>query len=347
MLRDGTVFDDDHLPREIVGRNRHMNEVTSALAPIADGFRAENCFLFGPSGSGKTTVARAAVRDLRQEVLDVPVSYVNCWKDYTRVAVLERAVRDMVGVTVGRNAPTRELIDTLQSELDSPCVLILDEVDQLRETGVLYDLHTVRGLSWIAIANREVDLLANLDDRVRSRVGVGYRVNFDRYDAATVTEILHRRTRSGLVAGAASRDVLEKIAELSEGDARTAIIALRAAATKAASEGLSSIPTRVVGDSLAEAKAEVRQKNISKLNSHQHAIYQILEEDGPYIQKELYERYREEHDSPISLRALRETHLPKMEHYGLITITREGKGKAYRVVSGDTAEQAQRPPSRQ
>lgn len=27
-----------------------MNEVTDALAPIQDGFRAENCFLFGPSG---------------------------------------------------------------------------------------------------------------------------------------------------------------------------------------------------------------------------------------------------------------------------------------------------------
>lgn len=55
MIRDGTVFDDDHLPNEIVGRNSHMNEVTDALSPIEDGFRAENCFLFGPSGAGKTT----------------------------------------------------------------------------------------------------------------------------------------------------------------------------------------------------------------------------------------------------------------------------------------------------
>ncbi|WP_241964347.1 hypothetical protein [Halorubrum sp. 48-1-W] len=35
MLRDEEVFEDDHLPDPIVGRNRHMNEVTDALARIA------------------------------------------------------------------------------------------------------------------------------------------------------------------------------------------------------------------------------------------------------------------------------------------------------------------------
>jgi Cdc6-like AAA superfamily ATPase len=72
------VFDDDHLSSTIVGRNRHMREVTDALAPTQDGFRAENRFLFGPSGVGKTAVAKAAVRELRQEVLEVLYAYVNC-----------------------------------------------------------------------------------------------------------------------------------------------------------------------------------------------------------------------------------------------------------------------------
>ncbi|WP_241989405.1 AAA family ATPase [Halorubrum sp. SP9] len=75
-----------------------MNEVTDALAPIQEDVRAENCFLFGPSGVGKTTVAKAAVRELRQEVLEVPYAYVNCWQDYTRNAVLEQISRDLVGV---------------------------------------------------------------------------------------------------------------------------------------------------------------------------------------------------------------------------------------------------------
>ena len=332
MIRDGTVFDDTHLPNEIVGRNSQMNEVTDALAPIQDGLQAENCFLFGPSGSGKTTVARASVRELRREVLDIPHGYVNCWTDYTRAAVLERAVKDLVGTAVPRRASTRRLVDILQTGLPSPNVLILDEVDQLRDTGVLYDLHSVRGLSWICIANREVDLLAGLDDRVASRVSVGYRVTFNKYDDATVTEILDRRARAGLTPNAVTRDVLAQIASHSDGDARTAITALRVAAKKARGEGLASIPQRLVDVSVLDAEEEVRQKTVSKLNHHQRVLYEVIRDFGPCIQKELYERYQQQNPSPISLRALRANHLPKLEHYNLIRTERTGGGKEYRVV---------------
>ncbi|MEF8827818.1 MAG: Cdc6/Cdc18 family protein [Haloarcula sp.] len=331
MLRDGTVFDDEHLPREIVGRNSQMNEVTDALAPIEDGVRAENCFLFGPSGAGKTTVARAAVRELRREVLDVPTAYVNCWQDYTRSGVLERTAKNLVGAAIPKNAPARDVIDTLQTELDSPSVLIIDEVDQLQDPDTLYDLHSIRGLAWICIANREVDLLARLDDRTHSRVSVGYRVQFDRYTADTVTEILDRRASHGLEQGAVQRETLRRIAELVDGDARRAITALRVAARKADHEGLSTIPERLVEDSVLSAEAEVRQKTISKLNHHQRVLYECIERWGPLIQKELYDRYESEHPDPITLRALRKSHLPKLEHYNLITTERGADGKTYEL----------------
>lgn len=334
MLRDGTVFDDDHLPREIVGRNSQMNEVTDALAPIEDGGRAENCFLFGPSGAGKTTVARAAVRALRREVLEVPTAYVNCWKDYSRSGVLERAAKNLAGAAVPKNAAARDLIDTLQVSLDAPSVIVLDEVDQLRDPGTLYDLHSVHGLAWICIANREVDLLARMDERVRSRVSVGYRVQFDRYDVDTVTEILDRRARQGLDPGAVERDTLRRIAELVDGDARRAITALRVAARKAEREGLSRIPSRLADDAVFDAEAVVRRKTVSKLNHHQRVLYECIEDHGPLIQKELYERYEAEHPDPITLRALRKGHLPKLEHYNLIETERGGSGKEYRVASG-------------
>jgi Cdc6-like AAA superfamily ATPase len=147
MLRDGEVFRDDHLPDPIVGRNRHMNEVTDALAPIEDGFRAENVFLFGPSGVGKTTVAKAAVRELRREVLEVPYAHVNCWQDHTRNRVLDQIARGLVGATLPRSSSTSRLIDLIKSNLHGPGVVILDEADQLRGTEVLYDLHEIRGLS--------------------------------------------------------------------------------------------------------------------------------------------------------------------------------------------------------
>ncbi|QHS17793.1 AAA family ATPase [haloarchaeon 3A1-DGR] len=332
MIRDGTVFDDDHLPNEIVGRNSHMNEVTDALSPIEDGFRAENCFLFGPSGAGKTTVARAAVRELRREVLDVPHAYVNCWQDYSRYAVLEQLARDLVSAGVSRGASTGRLIERIQQTLDGPGVVILDEVDQLRETEVLYDIHEIRGLSWIGIANREIDLLADLDDRVTSRISVSYRVHFDKYDAETIAEILERRARAGLGPDAVDERALAQIAEASEGDARTAITALRVAARKATQEGRDEISPQLVETSMAAAGREVRQKAISKLNSHQRTVYEVVRDNGPLIQQDLYEEYERRHDEPVSLRYLRGQYLPKLEHYNLIDSERTGEGTRYELI---------------
>ncbi|TKX78820.1 AAA family ATPase [Halorubrum sp. SD626R] len=335
MLRDGEVFEDDHLPDPIVGRNRHMNEVTDALAPIEDGFRAENCFLFGPSGVGKTTVAKAAVRELRREVLDVPYAYVNCWRDYTRNGVLDQVARGLLNAAIPPSPSTSRLIDLIKSNLHGPGVVILDEADQIRGTEVLYDLHEIRGLSWIGIANREVDLFADLDDRITSRISIAYRVRFDTYGDDTITEILSRRAREGLGPNAVTEDVLARIARLSEGDARQAVTTLRVAVQMAGREGLSGIPARLVDDAVDGAKHEVRQKTISKLNTHQRALYEVLVEEDKLIQKELYARYEEAHDDPVTLRYLRESHLPKLEHYNLIEVEWDKGTKRYSLVGSD------------
>uniref|UniRef100_UPI003744064D Cdc6/Cdc18 family protein n=1 Tax=Halorubrum ezzemoulense TaxID=337243 RepID=UPI003744064D len=313
----------------MVGRNSHMNEVADALAPIEDGQRAENCFLFGPSGAGKTTVARAAVRELRREVLDVPYAYVNCWRDYTRNAVLERLSRDLVGAAVPRFASTSTLLDRVHRDFNGPGVVILDEVDQLRETELLYDLHEFRGLSWIGIANDEIDLVTDLDERVRSRISVGYRVRFDRYGGDTIAEMLERRAREGLGPNGESDEVFETIAWLSDGDARMGITTLRVAARKASSEGLSNIPRRLVDDSISEAEREIARKTYSKLNDHQWVVVGVLQQDGPLIQREPHERYSERHDDPVSLRYFRDAHLTNLEQYGLISTRRKSGKKLY------------------
>lgn len=332
MIQDATVFDDEHLPREIVGRNPQMSRVTAALKPIEQDERAENCYLYGPSGAGKTTVARASLRALQERLGDVPTAYVNCWYDSTRAAVLRETVEEMVSRPVGKRRGHGDILKILKSNLDSPAVLILDEADQLTDSKVLYDLHSVKGLSWIAIANREVDLRNALDDRIQSRLGVGFRAIFHKYDDETITEVLDRRAKSGLTRNAVSDDVLEEIAAASDGNARTGIYALKTAARLAEAEGLRSIPTRVVDDAVAEAKSEIRQKNISKLDSHQRVAYEVVRDHGPLIQKELYGLYEEQHSSPLSYKSLRETHLPKLEHYNLIRTEQRCGSKVFEIV---------------
>lgn len=126
--------------------------------------------------------------------------------------------------------------------------------------------------------------------------------------------------------------MLARIAESSEGDARAAITALRVAARKATQEGLEEIPPRLVETSMAAAGREVRQKAISKLNSHQRTAYEVVRDQGPMIQKDLYEEYQRRHDSPVSLRYLRGQYLPKLKHYNLIESELTGEGKRYELI---------------
>jgi len=132
--------------------------------------------------------------------------------------------------------------------------------------------------------------------------------------------------------------VLARIARLSERDARQAIAALRVGARMATREGLSAIPARIVEDAVADAEREVRQKTISKLNTHQRALYEVLEAEDGLIQKELYARYQEAHDDPVTLRYLRENHLPKLEHYNLVDVEQRGGTKRYSLVGVDEPE---------
>ena len=104
-----------------------------------------------------------------REVLDVPYAYVNCWQNYTKNAVLECLAQDLADAAVSRNASNRELTSTIQRQLESPGLVILDEVDQLSETEVLYDLHQLPGVSLVAVANREIDRFAGLEDRIHPR----------------------------------------------------------------------------------------------------------------------------------------------------------------------------------
>ena len=110
-----------------------------------------------------------------------------------------------------------------------------------------------------------------------------------------------------------------------------ALTLLRAAASKASSEGLSTIPDRLVEDSVPDAKREMARKTYSKLNDHQRAVYEVLRDDGEQIQRELYEQYTERHPDPVSLRYLRETHLSKLEHYNLVTTEHRSGKKIYRL----------------
>lgn len=209
--------------------------------------------------------------------------------------------------------------------------MILDEVDQLHDTSVLYELYSTRGLLIVLIANDECKFLARLDSRLISRLKTSARIPFTSYTTTELETILTDRVHWSLHENVLTDDQLTTIAETAEGDARVAIGILRAAARRATQDGRETITDDVIEIAIADAKSELTQKTIEKLTPDQHTLYEILTEHGKLTPSELYSHYVEQADSPKTKRMVR-NYLTKLCHYNLVVAEGENRGRTYRPV---------------
>lgn len=332
MIQDARVLTPEFVPREIVHRDPEVNQLSNALEPITRGEPAETALCFGPSGAGKTCVAQFTVDRLRESVLDLSHQYVNCWEDYTEFRALYR-ILDGVGETFDvhrQSTPKDELVERLRAYDGPPYVVILDEVDQLEEKRLLYDLYRIPRLSMVLVANRERDLFARLDDRLGSRLRSATRIRFDPYGIDELTAILRGRVDRGLRDGVVDDDQLERIADAAAGDARVAIGILRNAARRARRQSHEAITGADLRAAIPEARSEIRQKHEDRLTDHQRAVYEVIAERGRVTPGELYEAYCERVENPRTRRTVR-NYLSKLRQYDLVRAEGEHRGRTYRI----------------
>jgi orc1/cdc6 family replication initiation protein len=333
MITDARVLQPEFIPREVAHRDAEVNHLTGAFDPVTRGEPAETAMLFGPSGVGKTCIAKFTIDRLRETVLDVNHQYVNCWQNYTRFRVLYR-VLEGIGQTVDvhrQSTPKDELLERIHQYDGPPYVVVLDEVDQLQDKRLLYDLYRTRNVSLVLVANREEELFSELDDRLASRLHSSTRIRFDKYGLDELVSILSDRVRWGLSEDVVDTDQLARIADAAAGDARVAIGILRSAARQAEREGVDRITPATVGAAIPEARAKLRQKDVEKLTPDQQAVYEIVVEQGEIAPGDLYERYERRVDDPKTRRTVR-NYLSKLAQYNLVRAEGERRGRTYRPV---------------
>ncbi|WP_336345967.1 Cdc6/Cdc18 family protein [Halalkalicoccus ordinarius] len=332
MITDARVFQDTFVPEEVVHRNTELTHLSGVLAPVLHGEPAETAAIFGPTGVGKTCCARYAVEQLRENSFNVRTQYVNCWQDYNRYRVLYRLLEGLDRtLDIHRQSTPRDVLyDRIREANDDPYVVVLDEVDQLEEKDVLYDLYTLSHISLILIANDEQEFYSNLGDRLYSRLTGSERVQFDPYSLDEIVAILDARANSGLANGVVSPAQMELIADRAAGDARVAIGILRTAARKAHRDGTGCLTTEIIEAAVPDTRSELRQKTIEQLSHDQQMLYEIIEEHGETTPGTLYEAYEQRCDDPKSRRSVR-NYLGKMEHYHLIDAEGEKRARVYRL----------------
>lgn len=332
MITDARVLQPEFIPGEVKHRSAEVSHLSDILRPVTNGGRPETSLLYGPSGAGKTCIAKHTVEQLRENVVALNHQYVNCWEDHNRFKTLYR-ILDGVASTINihrQSTPRDELLERLRDYDGPQYIVILDEVDQLQDKSLLYDLYRMRNLTMILIANREEDVFAQLDDRLNSRLKTCTRIRFGHYDIAELVAILQDRARWGLEADAITKAELELVADHAAGDARVAIGIFRNAAKTAQREGTDSITADMIESVVSEAKSEIRQKTTEKLTTHQQTVYEIIEEHDEISPTNIYEAYCEAVDNPKTSRTMR-NYLAKLEQYNLIVSSGNTKNRRYKI----------------
>ena len=338
MIRDARVLRAGFVPREVEHRDAEVNHLSSVLEPITNGEPADTAIVTGPSGAGKTCISQFVTEQLREEVLDVETTYVNCWRNYTRFRTLYQILDDL-GTTVDihrQSTPHDELIDRLQQHDGPRTVVILDEVDQLEDPSVIYDLHSLPQFAIICIANKEEELLSRVDERLVSRLRSSEHVRMDKYHDEQLYDILSARVKWGLTEEVITDTQLYRIADAAAGDARLAIGILRTAASKADRENHDRITDEILLDAAEDACAQIKQRSLDSLTPHQQAVYDVVRDHGPLGPSEIHARYTEAVEDPRTKRTVR-TYLSKMTQYNLLDAKGTSRDREYEIVDSAAA----------
>lgn len=309
MVHRHDVLEELHLPAALVARQAQAAELRFELT-FGPQKTAGHAWLHGPPGAGKTSTARFVIEALRAEA-GVPVAYVNCWKANTAYLALAQAIDELriLGLDQRRDALSRLAVLSKEAAR-RPFVLVLDEFDALAapdRSFLLYTLAELERVSLVCIAGSQ-EPLVELEDRVRSRFRP-VQVAFARYAANDLVAILLARAETGLTPGSWSRSQLERIAGMSNGDARIAIQTLRRAANLADRAGEAFLTDAAVDRAYTEMRDIRKQYALRKLTPHHRLIFDLVLAEKGLSAKELWSRYLQAARSyglpPIALRTFR------------------------------------------
>ncbi|WP_089650131.1 Cdc6/Cdc18 family protein [Halobacterium hubeiense] len=332
MITDPRVFDDEHIPRELVHRHTELEKLARALDPGWDGAGVDDVLIAGPSGVGKTVLAKHYLTRATNAT-SLQWAYVACLGETTGT-ILREALRGLDDTHVPPNTPVDDVRRGLAGVVDDHAVIILDEADDLPEKDVLDQFAGIAGLSLIVVCHDRERWTSRLDDQHQTRFRSV--IQPDRYSVDELTDILRPRARQGLEPNAVGIGELREIADGSAGVARRGIQALRAAAELAAERGHGSIQEEDVEDCFDRARKRIRASNLASLPFHHQVLYEIIRTEGNPSGHELHRRYDEYAHSiydgqpltPISKRS-RRTKLAKLQDYGLVERDESGSNVYY------------------
>jgi cell division control protein 6 len=327
-----------YLPPNVPGREAQMEELKACIEPALRRQKPVHAWLHGMPGSGKTSTSRFVLRQLESQT-SVKGLYVNCWEHPTLHSVADRMVRELrILCTDQQNTAVK--LDRFERHIrGQPFVIVLDEIDQPTpkdRNAILYNLCGMGRIGLVCICNSR-SFLFELDERIKSRLSP-QQIEFRPYSSGDLVFILEQRAQYALLPGSWSRDILERIAELAEGDARVAIQTLKRAGDYADRKGSDGIKEEHIQKGWNDAKHIKRTYLLNKLTGHHRLFYDIIKESKGIQSGELWEAYLKACETkktkPVALRTY-SLYVNKLKDLGLVKADRamvRGKVRVFGVV---------------
>lgn len=305
-------FSDSYVPDEILGRDDVIEQYTSALQDVVDGFGPRNIFVYGDSGVGKTTVTMKMMELLQEEVesleMELTVLTVNCAKYDTSYQVQLHIANQLSDDQFQQGDHPAELWNTITTTIsddEDQVIVVLDEVDRLgRDTSVWSDFlksttHGVATQVGLIGISRTDAYLDELDRDIQYDVTP---IQFGIYGSTNLQTILDYYAEKALADGAFEHDVIPycaAIAAQETGTARTALQLLRFAGEQARDSNAPQITTDHVDQARSTiGRVETAKVLTDELTPHQQllvlitAVYEDREEEA-ISYEHLYELYQE------------------------------------------------------
>jgi len=312
------------IPSRLLHREGQLRELERSLKPALRKRNADNVFLIGPTGTGKTSVAKWILESYFKEIS----CYINCWKYRSTHEVL-REILLTFQIPVHGREPTSELVDRIEKLLKRKKIIVcLDEVDQLKDFGVLYTL--ARNGCGLILASTHYHALMHLSSRIKSSLALT-EIEFPKYRHDEIFDILNDRVQFSFKPGTIKTELLRIASVMADGDARVGLEILRRGGRKAENKRKVQVTIEEVKDAAKEAVGFRKSPLLSRLNEHERIIYEILERKKKMLSGELYKEYCNFVSEPVVDRAYR-NYMKRMLQLGLVIAKNNRRWKSYEII---------------
>ncbi len=286
--------------------------------------------IIGPTGTGKTCTAikfgRQIMEYARKEGVDLRYIYVNCKVDgATRYVLFRNLVRKLTPKISTRSLSPEEMIQQFVEYLKAENIFALitfDEIDYFIQTNpkehIIYDLTRTTEISpgeasliigEIFIA-KSLRWHERLDPGEKSTLGLGI-IEFPRYTAPQIKEILSDRIEEAFHPGAISEDTLNLVSDITanppiNGDIRVGLDLLYYSGNLAENQGLNKVLPDHVRKVYSEINPSITSEDIMS-----------LDRNGRLILLALVRSLRSSNSAYAGLREIRKNYEVICEEYNL------------------------------